>query len=238
MSSYSDYVLAERPWAYWPLNDHSAGLVGENQYLIDVSGNSRHLSASPNIVFQSIISQNGSFPSDSIPIRGIKVNGSTANQGFGFLGENTSLYLSTGLDAHVNDVYPENTFISHQLFRKKIKAEFLIDGNILAAQQVGSCSIGRYPIFNIGGMSLWMNTTYYTPCDSCPCVQGASFLTMNYQTLDYCYSISTRWVCWRFLQSIHLLDIWILSCVRWATCKHCKKYIIICFRSKWNRSFN
>lgn len=45
MISYSDYVLAQQPWAYWPLNDDSLTVYNENHMVIDCSGNERHLTA-------------------------------------------------------------------------------------------------------------------------------------------------------------------------------------------------
>lgn len=91
MISYSDLVLAEKPWAYWPLNDVSvAHIYDENQYLIDVSGNNHHLSIDKDhlgsVIGQSVFvpgeilsfdTPPSLVPKDSLPIRGLKVLGST-----------------------------------------------------------------------------------------------------------------------------------------------------------------
>lgn len=96
MISYSDFVLAERPWAYWPLNDASTyGVYNENQYLIDVSGNNRHLTAihSDKIQYQAAFNPGGSphFPSDSLPVRGLRILGDAGDHGFSVIHEGSRI---------------------------------------------------------------------------------------------------------------------------------------------------
>lgn len=159
MISYSDYVLSENPWAYWPLNDVSLfGLYGENQKIMDVTGNDRHLVSQPtdkvhfNLAF-SIRPDVPNFPADSLPIRGISVDGKVTDTSlYAPLSEGTSLvYLPKAAEAHRSDVSPEATTVSHQLKRRKVRAEFLLNLPPLSAQNSGgNCSTVQYPIFVIG----------------------------------------------------------------------------------------
>ena len=177
MISYSDYVLAEKPWAYWPMNDPSLyGMYNEPHSIIDVSGNGRHLTAGNNntvgykVTFTSGAESN-LFPRDSLPIQGMSVNGSKSGSFYSMMSESNAIYLSTSTNAHINDVENELTYpYTHQLFRRKVRAEFLLDFPI--PQTDYSCSPNQYPILTIGGMTLWMNTIWFRPCDNCACIEA------------------------------------------------------------------
>lgn len=69
MISYSDYVLAQNPWGYWPLNDASLTVYNETHQIIDCSGNERHLTASKTgISYKVAMGYN-----DSLPLEGVQV---------------------------------------------------------------------------------------------------------------------------------------------------------------------
>lgn len=188
MISYSDYVLAERPWAYWPLNDPSLYYVSsDSQTLIDVSGNNRHLTAkhSDKIAYQRpipTISNIPNFPSDSLPVRGLQIMGGADVTMSNIVSEsgNGYVYLGSGLDAHSNDVIKENPYISHQLFRRKVRAEFLIGLPLAPAPQPSGCGLSSYAILSIGGLVLWMNTIWFKACGNCSCEMMASWLSLSY----------------------------------------------------------
>ena len=107
MISYSDYVLAERPWAYWPLSDPGLNILNQKQYLIDVSGNNRHLTAaySNKLIFQQNMNATGFPIYDSIPVTGIRIDESRNSVPMYYrITENQTIYLETSFDAHLNDV--------------------------------------------------------------------------------------------------------------------------------------
>lgn len=196
MISYSDYILAEKPWAYWPMSDSSLfGMYTDAQKIIDVSGNERHLNvvSSDKVSFKVPFTSHASipnFPSDAIPVRGISVNGSTASTPLNtLLTEGSSyLYLPSGLESHLNDVTLDVGFVSHQIRRRKVRFEFLLGLPISAVQENSSCSISQYPVLNVGGLTLWVRTIYFKPCDTCSCVRGASCFFLTYQTYETWYS--------------------------------------------------
>jgi hypothetical protein len=176
--SYSDFILANRPWAYWPLNDPDLGVYNETHLLMDVTGNERHLSMSHNLTGEHAVS----LPfSDSVPIRGIRV-GSNSSSSMPYCTEDTSkIWLASG--HHSNDVYPENPLVSHTEWMYRVRAEFLMSPPPQASY---GCAPMMYPIIMIGGVSLWMHTIWFRPCDNCGCVAGASNLILSTNIYSYC----------------------------------------------------
>jgi hypothetical protein len=128
MISYSDYILANKPWAYWPLNDPSlVGIYNEDHLLMDCTGNERHLTIKngASAVYQiPMIGKN-----DCLPVLGISIASSFSVGDFSYISEGSSpIYFSKGQDAHVNDTQLENQSynVTHNLYRKKIRAEVLV----------------------------------------------------------------------------------------------------------------
>lgn len=111
MISYSDYVLSQRPWGYWPLNDLGLPQYNENQTIIDCSGNQNHLFGLVNANIVYSVPMDASLH-DCIPLVGMSLN-STGN----------CIYLYTG--SFYNDVVREYTTISHTILRNRTRVEVL-----------------------------------------------------------------------------------------------------------------
>lgn len=203
MISYSDYILAEKPWAYWPLNDPSiSGFYPTgSQTILDVSGNNRHLTETRSTQIKSFhnifltytyttnfngeLYNEATVPVDSLPIRGIEINNTVASS--------TStrnnlvdgpLYIN---DYHDNDVTIERYTVSHKIYHNKIRCEFLLhlpQLNCKTSDRNPNCKPVKYPLLNVGGMSLWVETTYSNPnCipRDCPdCIMSESRIQMFY----------------------------------------------------------
>lgn len=189
MISYSDYVLAERPWAYWPLNELRT--ANETQDFLDISGNERHLHYRPlpigEVVTLHTFTHNPAlpnFPSDSLPVRGLAVLGDNYESSSTVYESNGCVYLPTSTDAHLNDVQLDGIpfGMTHQLYRRKLRAEFIMGFPISIAFNRSGCKNVKYPIFQIGGAVMWMNTAWFKPCDNCSCQARYSRLTMSYLT--------------------------------------------------------
>lgn len=138
MISYSDHVLSQKPWGYWPLNDVSLSQYNENQMLIDCSGNQRNLTG-----VLSYLTCNVNMPAilhDSLPLKGISVSGSI---NFGTFPLESKVYYSGGI--HTNDVYAPLSSYSHNLWRKRLKAECLTQNGI----------------FMIGGLCITSTSAYH-----------------------------------------------------------------------------
>lgn len=181
MISYSDYVLANRPWAYWPLNDPDLNVYNEAHLLMDVTGNERHLSMGYNIPSQ----QNGvslAF-NDSVPIRGIRAGVSGSSSSMSSCHESSSrIWLASG--DHTNDVSPEMIYSSHIIWSNRVRAEFLMTH---PPQATYGCTPMMYPILSIAGISLWVHTWWFEPCVNCACIAGASNLILAANTSTHCY---------------------------------------------------
>lgn len=80
MISYSDFILSQKPWGYWPLSDQSLTQYDEFHYLIDCSGNKRNLKTEKTGITYEV----GINPSlhDLLPLKGITVSGSPILSGF------------------------------------------------------------------------------------------------------------------------------------------------------------
>lgn len=79
MISYSDHILANKPYAYWRLNDSSLAARDEDAFLLDCSGNERHLTRPA--VRKDDFTHVMNFPAskegtlyDSLPVHGMKVS--------------------------------------------------------------------------------------------------------------------------------------------------------------------
>lgn len=187
MISYSDYILANRPWAYWPLNDPKLDIYNETRLLMDITGNERHLSLSNHL----IAGYTKALPFfDSVPIRGIRAGHVDADSVMPMCYENPSkIWLASG--DHLNDVSPERTTVSHKKWEWRIRSEFLMS-TVPIAMTNGKCVPMMYPIIMVGGVSLWMRTIWYMPCSNsnCGCVSGASNLILASNARTHCYNIS------------------------------------------------
>lgn len=194
MISYSDFVLAERPWAYWPLNDPlSFSTSGENQYFLDVSGNNRHLTArSANVfTYQSEfyhLDDKPNFPSDSLPVRSVRVLGNCDNFNRIAAESDSYIFLESGTNVHINDIDEPNYYTSHQLFRRKVRGEFILGLPVASANPKTGCGLSSYPILSIGGLTLWMNSVYTSLCPGCPCSFLNSYLSLSYPVRTAIYN--------------------------------------------------
>ena len=71
MISYSDFVLSQKPWGYWPLSDPSLEQYDELHYLIDCSGNKRNLIAEKTGITYEV--EMNATLHDLLPLKGITV---------------------------------------------------------------------------------------------------------------------------------------------------------------------
>ena len=111
MISYSDYVLSQRPWGYWPLNDLGLPQYNENQTIIDCSGNQNHLLGllNANIVYS--VPMDASLH-DSVPLVGMTLNST-----------GSGIYLNTG--SFLNDVVREYSSVSHIILKNRTRVEVI-----------------------------------------------------------------------------------------------------------------
>jgi hypothetical protein len=204
MISYSDYVLAERPWAYWPLSDPGLNILNQSQYLLDISGNNRHLTAaySNKLLFQQDMPV--AFH-DSIPMTGVRIDESRNDVPMSSsIGEGSIIYLETGTNAHRNDVELEIIYGAHQLDRRRVRSEFIMLLPPRYANPPSGCGISHYPILSIGGMSMWMWSSWIKPCDDCACAYVKSWIVFAYATYKVWYRMDRNLLHAKIGQSCHL----------------------------------
>lgn len=134
MISYSDYVLAQKPWGYWPLNDNSLTVYNEDHTIIDCSGNEKHLTAKNERITYNV--QMPAHLHDSLPLTGVTVSPSEGFNSSSF----PSGFLIYGYHSHINDVEPEYTGwgYSHYLWRKRRRIEMLNIGGVVV---IGDCVV-------------------------------------------------------------------------------------------------
>lgn len=187
MISYSDHVLATKPWAYYPLNDNSLTMHNENHLMMDVSGQKRHITVSNSVEMAYILPIN-TF-NDSIEIRGIKaVNQPAASMSMNRLTESgAALWLSSGVP--INDVSNENPYVSHALWHNKLRFEWIMSVPKSVGGSPYPCGIYYYPIVNFGGVSLWMSTIWFSPCENCACLEGGSALVLAVNIQRQCHPL-------------------------------------------------
>lgn len=133
MISYSDYVLSQRPWGYWPLNDNSLTVYNEDHTIIDCSGNEKHLTAKNERITYNV--QMPAHLHDSLPLTGVTVSPQSGFNSSSF----PDGFLIYGNHSHINDVGLEYTHgYNHYLWRKRRRIEMLNNGGVVL---VGNCVV-------------------------------------------------------------------------------------------------
>lgn len=203
MAFYSDYVLANKPFGYWPLNDDplATGFVG-NQSLLNVNDGNvpltvyRYTNNNPPVDSSLFSSFN-----DCIPVRGMGVGPKTVSWAPG-QGATTynSIYYSG--NAHYRIGWDRN---ASNLNLGRQQLEFLM-GGIPQAFPSG-CVWACYPITHISGLTLWCLTVWFKPpFDNAACQSGSSRLFLTWDMQYY----STMWGVWNAATIIHQFP-WLIS---------------------------
>ena len=98
-------------------------------------------------------------------------------------------YVFLGTGEHFNDVEREKVRndLTHKLSRRKMRAEFLLGPLSKASVPDVPCGIVRYPVLAVGGLILYVYTTYIQPCEGCGCVFLNWSLSLSCSTRIYRY---------------------------------------------------
>ena len=94
--------------------------------------------------------------------------------------------------------------VSHQLYRKRVRSEFIMLLPPGLANPLPACGIAGYPILSIGGMSMWMWSQWVKPCDNCACTYVKSWIVFAYATYKVGYLMDRNHLRARIGQSCHL----------------------------------
>lgn len=175
MAFYSDYVLANRPFAYWPLNDDPIGGANVSQLLLDVSSDNNHLTAYRDDPLTLCYGQQMKF-SDCIPLRGMTTS-QKSSPSLSEAGSWQSIYYPG------NNHYYIRWETYHSSYRNfaTIQMEFLM-GIPPAAMLRSGCVWHYYPITHIAGLTLWCMTVWYKPpFENAGCQMGSSRLSLSWQ---------------------------------------------------------
>ena len=94
--------------------------------------------------------------------------------------------------------------VSHQLYRKRVRSEFIMLLPPGIANPPYGCGISHYPILSIGGMSMWMWSSWIKPCDDCACTYVKSWIVFAYATYKVWYRMDRNLLHAKIGQSCHL----------------------------------
>lgn len=164
---YSDYVLGNKPFAYWPLNDDPpATSYTGNVYPLNVGEGHIPLQAYYNPSAPTLFhSQSLSALNDSIPLKGMTVSQRASSSLYPVYNSNSVSYQGS---------LQNSLGILSQSF------EFILQGNApQAGVSGGACVPLYYPVTKFGGLTLWLETEYAAINSVCTTIGSRFLLTWD-----------------------------------------------------------